>query len=290
MDYFQIAGITVGIEWENEGGKRRCYCYHDCIILPRVLEAFHIEAPPDRPDMHVLVQSLNRHTGPLTGKRIINQLYYQTDNHKVLTEFDPYNRAAPGYSILMSGDYSTAEYTPHIKEYEHYDLHWMTQPFECRALYMGGLVLHGAALEYSGKGFIFTGSSGAGKTTQAHLWQRYRDALIINGDCPAIMPANGKPRVYGTPWCGSSGETVNRSIPLDSVFLIKHGDTNTLKELTGHEAFLALLANVFHSNFDSSTLDRAIENIKRIIQDIRVFELTCTIDESSVETVEKVLF
>jgi hypothetical protein len=204
-----------------------------------------------------------------------------------MTVFDPCNLVKPGYSIEMSKDYSQVDYIPHIQEYDHYDLQWMMYPFEGRLLYKGGIVLHGAAVEYNGKGFIFTGISGAGKTTQAHLWQKYRNALIINGDSPSIRMKDGIPYLYGTPWCGTSGESINRKAHLSAVIMVKKGDTNSIRELKGTSAFLAILANVHHSCFDKTSYDLSISNVEYMIKQIQVFELTCTISEDAVKILEK---
>jgi hypothetical protein len=166
----------------------------------------------------------------------------------------------------------------------------MMHPFEGNVLYKGGIVLHGAAIETCGSGIVFTGVSGAGKSTQARLWRAYRNALILNGDCPAIRLSDGIPKVYGTPWCGTSGECVNRAAKLKAVVLVKQGESNALRELTRNDAFLALLANVLRSNFDDHALDLSIVNISGIIGRIRVYELTCTVGEQAVELLERELF
>jgi hypothetical protein len=287
MYNYKIAEINVCVLWENEARKNNNYQYHDCIILPRSLAAFYNEAITEIPDMKVLVRELRECTGVDYHKRIYNQAFYISADKIVMTVFDPSYLEKPGFSIEMSKDYSQVEYIPHIREYEHYDLQWMMYPFEGRFLYTGGVVLHGAAVEYNGKGFIFTGISGAGKTTQAHLWQKHRNALIINGDCPSIRIKDDIPYLYGTPWCGTSGESINRKTHLSAVILVKKGDTNTIRELKGTSAFLAILANVLHSCFDKATLDLSISNIEYMIKHIRVFELTCTISEDAVKILEK---
>lgn len=289
MDYYQIAGISMGVQWEKEEEKYKYYRYHDCIVLPRSMAAFQFEEMKGEPDIKVFMHTLCEYTDSQMYKQIYNQFFSQENNILVMMVKDPFDEGRPGYSLSMTRDYSYVEYTPHIKEYEHYDLQCMMHPFEGRVLYKGGIVLHGAAMEYKGKGFIFTGISGAGKTTQAHLWQKYRDALIINGDCPVIRMVNNTPIVSGTPWCGSSGEYVNKSVPLCAVILVKQGDRNTIKELRGNDALLALLSNVLRSNFDEKALDLSIANLTLIIGHIRIYELTCTISEEAVKLVENAI-
>lgn len=289
MYCFRIADITIDISWENAADRSRCYAYHDCTVLPRALEAFRAEAACAQPDMTVRIDSVKKYKGPAQLKKIYDQSFYEKGDRMILTIYDPCRPNVPGCSIAMSKSYSDIEYIPHIKEYEHYDLQWLMHPFEGLALHKGGLVLHGAAVEYQDKGFIFTGISGSGKSTQAHLWQKYRNALIINGDCPYIKLTNGSPRMYGTPFCGSSGESINRSTALHAVILVRQGSENTVTELKGQDAFLAVFANVLHSNFDAGCLDLVINNLKSVMTQIRVFELTCTIGVSAVEVLEKAL-
>jgi hypothetical protein len=286
MDQFQIANITISVLWENEEQKDIYYRYHDCIIMPRILEAFRAKELHAETDLTVSVRTMKPYTGPIIRERVYNETFYREDGKIILTIFNPYHLEVPGYSLSMSEDYADVVYTPHIKEYENYDLQFVMIPFEGRVLQKGGVVLHGAAVEHLGKGIIFTGVSGAGKSTQAHLWQKYRNALILNGDCPVIRLDKGKPRIYGTPWCGTSGEAINRNTELSSVVLVKQGEKSALRRLEGQSAYLAVLANVFRSNNDVSAVDLAISNLKSIVEQIQVFELTCTISEDAVKLLE----
>jgi len=165
MSCYQIADISLGVLWGNEHIKNKKYRYHDCIVLPRILEAFRCNEKHQKLDMNVKVNEIREFSFNKNYKKIFNQSFFQQDDKMVMTVYDPYDEAMPGYSIVMSSDYSYVEYTPHIKEYEHYDLQWLMHPFEGKVLYKGGIVLHGAAIEHNGKGIIFTGISGSGKTT-----------------------------------------------------------------------------------------------------------------------------
>ena len=44
------------------------------------------------------------------------------------------------------------------------------------------LLMHGAVIAVGNKAWLFTAPSGTGKSTQAELWERYRNAEQINGD------------------------------------------------------------------------------------------------------------
>ena len=53
------------------------------------------------------------------------------------------------------------------------------QLFYTHAVQRHILYLHSSLIDYQGHGLMFLGPSGIGKTTQAELWNQYRDALII---------------------------------------------------------------------------------------------------------------
>ena len=50
----------------------------------------------------------------------------------------------------------------------------------------GAFLVHGAAIAYGGKAYLFTAPSGTGKTTHISLWKKYLgdDVQIVNGDKP----------------------------------------------------------------------------------------------------------
>lgn len=295
MDWYQIAGVNISISWEDEQEKENIYKYHDCIILPRMMEAFRLRKMLQAPSfgkMDVVIHGVKGFEVldlKTRGRQIYNQQWHEEEDENIFTLYDLW-KGQGGYSIRMSKDYSKVEYIPHCKEYANYDLQWLMFAFECRVLHLGGIVLHGAAIEYKGEGIIFSGVSGAGKSTQAHLWQAYRNALILNGDAPAIHDVNGIAKVFGTPWCGSSGEAVNRSTPLKAVVLVKQGEKNEVRKLDEKEAVLALFSNTFHMNFDFKLIDFCMTYIERLVHTIEVYELTCRIDEEAVDVLERALF
>lgn len=293
MNDYLIAGIKVNVIWDLEEEKNKIYSCHDCIILPRIMEAFSLRRDFNVETvglMTVRVHKLSALNFRCQGRRFEDQRYYEEQDKKVLTIFSMLQEKQPGYSMIMSKDYSEVDYIPHIQEYNHYDLQWIKYAFECRMITSGGFILHGAAIEYRGQGVIFSGISGSGKSTQAHLWQHYRQALILNGDCPAIRLQDGVHRVYGTPWNGTSGEAINRNVPLKAIVMVKQGKENKIRKLDKNQAVKAILSNILRSNFDMSLLDTCIAYAQQLIEQVNVYELVCTIDEEAVEVAERIIF
>ena len=55
-----------------------------------------------------------------------------------------------------------------------------------------GCVLHSSFVAKDDKAILSTGPCSIGKSTQAGLWKKYADALIINGDKTLIFEKDGE--------------------------------------------------------------------------------------------------
>ena len=60
-------------------------------------------------------------------------------------------------------------------------------------LLTGGLVFHASGLDDNGKGVVFVGHSGAGKSTQMGLWSHEPGVLAMNDDRMAVRVEAGGP-------------------------------------------------------------------------------------------------
>lgn len=139
-----------------------------------------------------------------------------------------------------------------------------------------GFLMHGVALEYEGKGYIFTAKSGVGKTTHARLWQEYfgEDKVrIINGDKPLIRKKNGKFYAYGTPWCGKEGYNINASCEVTAICFVTRGESNSIAEIGEEEALARLMAQIMI--LDSANLEKQLELIGSMVESVSRYKLSC---------------
>lgn len=281
----------MGVTFENISRQFLFNLSHDCAILPRSLRAYEMyEENPDHVDLTVCVKQIEPyHQSASIGKRLGHELCYSDENFFYISFFIDFEHEDPGCTLRITKDYSHVDVIPHRLEGETFDLYRIQYAFESRMLYLDNFVIHGAAIEYNGTGIIFSGLSGAGKSTQAHLWKKYRNAFVINGDCPAICTKNGKTVVCGTPWCGTSGENIDRQAPLKAIIMVKQSQDNAIRQLHGNEKFMTVLSQIFRSNTDDKTLDLSIANLSKYIDSFSVYELQCRKDESAVSILEKEL-
>lgn len=154
----------------------------------------------------------------------------------------------------------------------------------------GGLMLHTSLVDYQGKGILFVGPSGIGKTTQAELWMKYRDAIIINGDMALVGEKDGSFIGYGCPWHGSSPYCENRQVPLAGIIVLEQAKENTLERLHGVTMIERMMRNIFLPHWYQKGAEAAMETVDHLLSTVPVYLLKCRPDEEAVAMVERALF
>ncbi len=109
-----------------------------------------------------------------------------------------------------------------------------------------GFLLHGAAIELDGDGYVFCAESGTGKTTHIGYWVKlFGDKVsVVNGDKPIIRCIEGNPIVYGTPWCGKEKLNKNTSVPLRNLCFIHRAKENSVEKISSDEALKQLMGQI----------------------------------------------
>ena len=132
------------------------------------------------------------------------------------------------------------------------------------------ILVHGAAISYNDKGFLFMAESGVGKSTHIKLLRDNYDGVdIINGDKP-IIDTNGY--IYGTPWAGKENWTKNVSYKLSSIVFLYRGNTNLVKKINSSDSITKLL----NGSFVENGIDKAVDILNTALKDVSFFELYCT--------------
>jgi hypothetical protein len=162
--------------------------------------------------------------------------------------------------------------------------------FRNRLLFNKGLVLHASAVQYEGKGILFSAPSETGKTTQANLWCKEMGATLINNDRPAVKVIGSEAYVYGTPWSGCIAECNNSYAPVAAIIMLEQATENSICKLNTNEAIPRLMPRCFLPYYDSYLMNIAIDNLESILKKIPIYLLKCTPDREAVELVYKTLW
>lgn len=164
------------------------------------------------------------------------------------------------------------------------------QVFYTHAIQRRIIQFHSSLIDMQGRGLMFIGPSGIGKTTQAELWNRYRDALIINGDIVFVQETEGGFLGWGTPWHGSSPYCENASVPVEALIVLKQAPENSIRELTGFEKVTAVSNNVFYPRWLENGMELCLDVLDHLLCALPVYELSCRPDEEAVALTEKTIF
>lgn len=162
--------------------------------------------------------------------------------------------------------------------------------FRYRMLTLGGLALHAAAVEKNGSAIAFMGFSGAGKSTQAALWQKYQNAFALNLDKPAVFFENGKVVISGTPWSGKEYAYVNSEFPLDAIIFPVQAKHNSIDPLATGLGVVELLQNNLIYPLSEDIYMQYVRLIEQLASHVIMARLNCTISEDAVRVLYEYLF
>lgn len=190
--------------------------------------------------------------------------------------------------MLVDEKWENAFFFPlHKKEHMN---NFICQLFYTHAVQHHIIYLHSSLIDWNGRGLMFLGASGIGKTTQAELWSEYLDAVIINGDRVFVQETENAFLGWGTPWHGSSPYCENASVPVEALIVLKQATENSIRELTGFEKVTAVSESVFYPRWLEGGMELCLETLDHLLTALPVYELSCRPDEAAVELVEKTVF
>lgn len=149
------------------------------------------------------------------------------------------------------------------------------------------MCLHASFIQTELGGILFSGPSGVGKSTQAELWCKYRNARQINGDRPILSKAREGWLAWGSPYAGSSKCYVNASCPVAAVVMLRQAENCTLRRLTAGEAFRRIWSGLTMHSWDPYCVETACDLTLDLVGAVPVYELGCTPDEQAVACLEQ---
>lgn len=147
-------------------------------------------------------------------------------------------------------------------------------------------VLHGVVMEYQGKGILVTASSGTGKTTHTRMWRDRENALILNGDRCLCRKIDGRWYAYGMPWSGSSGEYINRRVPICAIVCLKQAPENKVRRMDIFEGTIAMMQRIFAPVWPGTLQDKAFDLTENLAAVIPMLELSCRPDFEAVDVLK----
>ncbi len=150
-------------------------------------------------------------------------------------------------------------------------------------------MLHCSFIEYEGQGILFSGEKQVGKSTQAGLWQKYKNTFTVNGDRAGLYFKDNKLFAGGIPYCGMSDICENKNMPVRAIICLSKGTKNEIKRLSAFEAFMALLGQFSYNTWNKNAVNKVTDLVTEIAENVPVYAYSCRKDESAVSFLESFL-
>lgn len=272
--YLNIADITLaiyaGIPIEHEVG----------------FEFFTLENKPEHIDVNIEC-SLVDELPEIHGKKVFEGANEDQINYRVYTPIELENEYADCKYIFeifnqdRKGELQQIAYVDHsLKNWEiclkngaksinplQFPMGPILYTYICQAF--NAIMIHASCIDDKGTGRIFSGFSGAGKSTMAGIWEQ-EGRMIINDDRLIIRKKENAFVVFNTPMYY---EDIIKSVELKSVYLIRHSPLNEIRKLSGAMALTRMLAFCIQNNFDKDMVRVNLEFMSQLISNIGIYDL-----------------
>lgn len=197
-----------------------------------------------------------------------------------------YSRNTPNCILLTSDDYSDAVvYVSGFRTEKTVGFainNAMMLLYTFRTSSSDTLMVHASVIKYNGRGYVFLGKSGTGKSTHSGLWLRHIEGTeLLNDDNPVIRVADGNVFVYGTPWSGKTACYKNECVQLGGIVRLSQAPYNKINRLAPLMAYTSFMPSCSCMRWDPRATDTLHKSVEKVISAIRCWHLECLPDEEA---------
>lgn len=278
--YFKVAGLCFAMHAESAAFLKS--------LLPSYA-GFHVRQKPSELVLNVTVKD-GLVSGEAEGEEL-GQFDCGGTNHGIY-------RYADGYKILISnvdGTLSSAMTTDARfteckvsvfgdENDQRFGLgNAMMIAFAFSAAYYDTLLMHASVTMNGGRGYLFLGKSGTGKSTHSSLWRKFiPESDLLNDDNPAVrvMP-DGTAIVYGTPWSGKTPCYRNLQMPVGAFVRLEQYPENIIAQEKPLQAFASVLSSCSAMIWDKESYARLTRTAEGVVKAVPVYYLRCRPDEEA---------
>jgi len=149
----------------------------------------------------------------------------------------------------------------------------------------GALLVHACGIAWKGKGYLFVGSSGSGKSTTARLWKA-AGSTVLNDDRVVLEASRDGIFIHPTPWFGDFPEVGEGKVPLSALYLLRKGTEVSFELLRPAGAVALLFAKSFPPLWDPERMATTLEVLDFVCRHVPYGWLTAPPDQRAVTWVQ----
>ena len=253
------------------------------------------------PSVNLKVEVVDSLRGVISGtvKDIFNEeapyfWLFEKDNmqspfEKPLAEYFygfSYTKKHPDCILVASEDYSEAvvyvpkAYAERLVEFALSNAMMLLYTFSTS--FSDTLMIHASVISYKGKGYVFLGKSGTGKSTHSSLWLKHIEGTeLLNDDNPVIRIVDGEVIVYGSPWSGKTPCYKNLKMPLGGIVRLSQAPYNKIHRLAPLQSYAALMPSCSCMRWDPASTNALHKTVEKVISQVKCWHLECLPDEEA---------
>ena len=144
-------------------------------------------------------------------------------------------------------------------------------------------LFHSSVVSYQGRGYMFLGKSGTGKSTHSSLWLKHIEGTeLVNDDNPVVrVLPSGEIRVYGSPWSGKTPCYRNIDYPVGAIVLLSQAPYNRIEQLIKLQAYAAIVPSISGKRWDKHIAEGLHLTENLLAQHAPIYHLDCLPDEDA---------
>ena len=139
------------------------------------------------------------------------------------------------------------------------------------------LLMHASVTMKDGKGYLFLGKSGTGKSTHSQLWIHHvGGCVLLNDDNPILrVEESGEVRVYGSPWSGKTPCYKNLNVPVGAIVSLRQAKVNKIKRQSLPEAYASVYVSFSGYRFIKEMAEGLHVTNAKVVSAVPCFMLDC---------------
>ncbi|HXQ27042.1 MAG TPA: hypothetical protein VN822_11585 [Candidatus Acidoferrales bacterium] len=152
----------------------------------------------------------------------------------------------------------------------------------------GGVEVHAVGVvDEAGRGHLFLGHSGAGKSTTARLWMERPNVRILSDDRIILRVRDGRIWMHGTPWHGDAGIASPDAAPVSQIYLLEHSQATELIPVSPGRTAAELFARSFVPHHSPKGVQFTLGFLDRVARRIPCAVFRFRPDGSAVEAISR---
>lgn len=148
---------------------------------------------------------------------------------------------------------------------------------------LGAIEMHASVVTNGGRGYLFLGKSGTGKSTHSQLWiNNIAGTELLNDDNPVLrLMGDGTVRVYGTPWSGKTPCYKQQNAPVGAIVHLSQAPHNKMFRQSTIQAYVSLIESSSAFRPFKELADGWHATMEGIISAIPFYRLECLPDRDA---------